>query len=152
MFPDAFTCEVGFLGPLYIEDKTRNKFRIDAGKRTGTLREPKWGMITSEYPDTTQNYLVLAMDEQEMLAEKIIALMRRGKGRDLYDTWFLLKKGVILDKRVLKSKTDKEGIRIKNTSILTRREYERDMTKLTRQMMPYLQVKKEVTRALTDRG
>lgn len=151
IFPDAFTCEIGFHGPLYIEDKTRNKFRIDAGKRTGTIRKPKWEMIASEYPETNPNILVYAMDEKEILSEKIIALMRRKKGRDLYDTWFLLKKGVKIDEKLLKTKSTQDGIKIKASNMPSKREYEQDMTKLTQQMIPYTQVKKEVTHALTGK-
>ncbi len=62
VFKDSFTCEIRFEGPLYIgKEKSTNKVRIDAGKRTGTLLEPEWQLVSSEYPETTQNFLVLAM-------------------------------------------------------------------------------------------
>jgi len=32
--------------------------------------EPEWRMIPSEYPETREQFLVLAMSEEEMLAEK----------------------------------------------------------------------------------
>ena len=90
LFEDAFTCEIGLHGPLYKgSPQTRNRIRIDAGKRTGTLKEPVWRLISSEYPETRERFLVLAMSEEEMLVEKVIALMERRKGRDLYDLWFL---------------------------------------------------------------
>ena len=42
MFKESFTCEIGFQGPLYKGTKqTRNKIRIDAGKRTGTIKDPE---------------------------------------------------------------------------------------------------------------
>ena len=151
IFQDAFTCEIGFRGPLYIEDKTRNKFRIDAGKRTGTIRKPTWEMIASEYPETNPNYLVYAMDEKEILSEKIMALMRRKKGRDLYDTWFLIKKGVEIDWKLMKNKSIKEGVTINTGNIPSKREYKRDMTRLTQHVIPYQQVRKEVKQALTER-
>jgi len=34
---------------------------------------------------------------EEILAEKVRALTWRGKARDLYDLWFLLKKGIKID-------------------------------------------------------
>lgn len=148
LFPDAFTCEIAFQGPLYTTDRTRNKFRIDAGKRTGTITEPRWRIVNSEYPETPPNYLVLAMDEQEMLAEKIIALAKRGKGRDLYDTWFLSQKGVRLDKKLLNLKTKKENIQIDVDALPSDTEYERDITRLTSHVIPYEQVKKEVMQIL----
>ncbi len=145
-FPYSFTCEIAFHGPLHTEDKTRNKFRIDAGKRLGLIKKPGWQMINSEYPDTPQNYLVLVMDETEILAEKITALMKRKKGRDLYDTWYLIKKGVKLDKKLLNKKT--EGIEVGYNKIPSKNEYERDIKKLTNRPIPYEQVKKEVKHAL----
>jgi predicted nucleotidyltransferase component of viral defense system len=143
-FPGAFTCEITFKGPLHEQPTpTRNKIRIDAGKRTGTLKEPIWQLITSEYPDTPRNFTVLAMDEEELLAEKIAALMERGKGRDLYDTWFLIKKGVKLDKKILKAKTTKKRI-LKPT----KGEYEQDIKHLTNRPIPYEQAMAEVNRIL----
>jgi len=37
---------------------------------------------------------VYVMDEIEILAEKVRAIMTRNKARDVYDIWFLLKRGV----------------------------------------------------------
>lgn len=37
------------------------------------------------------------LSAEEILAEKIRALLTRTKGRDLFDLWFLLKKGVVVD-------------------------------------------------------
>lgn len=148
VFTGSFTCEIAFKGPLYIADKTRNKFRIDAGKRTGIMKKPNWEMITSEYPETGPNYLVLVMDEKEILVEKIIALMKRNKGRDLYDTWFLIKRGVKLDRKLLNKKVEQEGLIMNPHNLPTKADYERDMKKLTIQLIPYEQVKKEVEKIL----
>ena len=53
LFKQAFTCEIAFNGPLYSTTKqTRNKFRIDAGTRTGLIKKPKWQLVTSEYLST----------------------------------------------------------------------------------------------------
>ena len=97
-FADSYTCEIWFHGPLYNGTKqTRNKFRIDAGERGGILREPQWQLMHSEYPETRERFLVYTMHEQEMLVEKLVTLQNRKKGRDLYDTWFLLKHGIKVD-------------------------------------------------------
>lgn len=149
-FTEAFTCEIAFNGPLHAADGTRNKFRIDAGRRFGVMRKPLWQVMPSEYPDTPANYLVLAMDESEMLAEKIIALTERKKGRDLYDAWYLIKKGVAVDKKLLHAKARQEGVKIDAHSTPSRGEYERDMKRLVNQLVPYEQAKKEVLEALTQ--
>jgi len=143
LFKDAYTSVIGFQGPLYQGNKqTRNKFRIDAGKRTGTIKTPEWRLVSSEYPETGERFLVQIMDEQEILVEKICSLMKRHKGRDLYDVWLLLEKGVDVDEELLHKKMEKHGLFSKalNKPILpSQREYERDIGKLTSRIIPYAQ-------------
>lgn len=144
LFKDAFTCEMNFKGPSFIgKDLSLNKIRIDAGKRTGIALKPKWQLVSSEYPETPKNFLVLTMDEKELLAEKIIALFSRSKGRDLYDVWFLLKKGIKLDKKIIKKKAD-----MKHDKFPSKREYKRDLEKLTYKTIPYEQVLSDVKEKL----
>lgn len=148
IFGDTYTCIIGFEGPLYSGNKqTRNKFRIDAGKRTGTLKTPEWILLPSEYPETREHFLAYVMNEQEILAEKICSLAERKKGRDLYDVWFLLKKEVKIDTELFHTKS-----RTKITSIdfPTQHEYERDMEKLVPRVISYIQVKKDVMQRLND--
>lgn len=148
-FPDAYACEIGFWGPLYNGTaQTQNKFRIDAGYRTGTFRKPEWKLIKSEYPETPENFLILVMDEQEIFAEKVIALFQRKKGRDLFDLWFLIQAGIKLDKELLQKKLKREKVKINFNNIISQSEYERDMSKLASRMIPYGQVKKDVERAI----
>ena len=49
--------------------------------------------------------VVRHMDWQEILAEKIRAFLYRLKGRDVYDLWFMLQKGVELDWEMINRKT-----------------------------------------------
>lgn len=150
LFKDAYTCTIGFQGPLSVgTEQTRNKIRIDAGKRTGTLNTPEWKLIASEYPETREHFLVCIMDERELLAEKICSLFERKKGRDLYDVWFLLNKGVTIDTSLLYKKN-----RTKTLSMVfpTQQEYMRDIEKLTLRVIPYAQVKKEVLQVLKNIG
>jgi len=48
--------------------------------------------------------LVVHMDIEELLAEKIRALLTRHKGRDLFDLWFFLSKGVKLREDYIENK------------------------------------------------
>ncbi len=144
-FPDAYTCEIGFEGPLYRGTaQTRNKFAIDAGKRQGIVRKPAWRIVHSEYPETGENYLVLAMVPEEILAEKMAATLTRGKGRDLYDVWFLLSAGIALDRKLLARKGGKLDLR----SLPGKAAYERDISRLARLPVPYRQVVKDIERML----
>ena len=146
LFEDAYTCEVGFEGPLFENSaRTRNKIRIDAGRRTGTLRDPVWRLIASEYPETKDRFLVLAMSEEEMMVEKLVALMERRKGRDLYDVWFMLRRGVSVDKDLFAEKSRSPS---RTEQLVTKEEYERDMRRLMKRVVPYEQVSGEVKEAL----
>ncbi|MEK6921409.1 MAG: nucleotidyl transferase AbiEii/AbiGii toxin family protein [Nanoarchaeota archaeon] len=145
LFSDAYTCEIGVLGPLSDGRKqTENKFRIDAGYRTGTFEKPTWKMIKSPYPETTAQYLVLTMDVQELFVEKLLALFNRNKGRDLYDVWYLLQSGVVFDALLFEKKRKKEKISLKKVTFLSKAVYERDMKQLSSHLIPYEQVEKEV--------
>jgi predicted nucleotidyltransferase component of viral defense system len=146
-FEDAYTCEIGFNGPLYKGTaQTRNRIRIDAGRRTGTLRDPEWMLVSSEYPETREQFLVLTMNDEEMLVEKAIALMERRKGRDLYDVWFMLKKGVRVDKELFDKKSRSK---FQFHLLVSKEEYERDMKRLTNIVIPYSQIAREVKESLS---
>ncbi|MBU1202332.1 MAG: nucleotidyl transferase AbiEii/AbiGii toxin family protein [Nanoarchaeota archaeon] len=142
-FKDSFSCEIEFQGPLFEgTNQTRNKFRIDAGKRMDTLIMPKWEIIESEYPETKERFIIKMMDIKEMLCEKVIASFQRSKGRDVYDVWFLLNSGIELDKELLKKKLGKEKIR--KEDFTAQNEYERDLKHLVPRLIPYLQVKEAI--------
>jgi predicted nucleotidyltransferase component of viral defense system len=141
VFDDAYTCEIWFHGPLYDgKVQNRNRFRIDAGKRTGLEMEPRWLLIGSEYPETRERFLICAMDASEILVEKVLALRERRKGRDLYDIWFLLQGGISIDKQLYRKKSGNAAGR----GMVSRAEYERDMKKLARNPPEYGQLKREV--------
>ncbi|MFW5904423.1 MAG: nucleotidyl transferase AbiEii/AbiGii toxin family protein, partial [Candidatus Saliniplasma sp.] len=137
-------------------NQTQNKFRLDAGERGGTLLEPKWRLIDSEYPETKKKFLVQTMDEDELLVEKIITLFTRSKGRDLYDVWYLLMNdGAIsteLFERKLRKLLDEYGIRddFSWDSYPSKEEYTEDMKRLVPNVIPYSQVKTEVEDRLEE--
>ena len=149
VFEDSYTCELGFHGPLYRgSPQTQNKFRIDAGYRTGILRKPQWELIKSEYPETEENFLALVMDREEIMAEKVMALSHRTKGRDIFDLWFLSHARIALDTQLLREKMKKEKLRNLTFNLPSKQEYERDMSRLTSRVISYEQVKKEVEKLL----
>ena len=47
---------------------------------------------------------VQIMDEIEIISEKVRAIMTRNKARDVYDLWFLLKKGIKPDMGLINQK------------------------------------------------
>ncbi len=145
LFDDSYTCEIGFEGPLFDgNSQTKNSFRIDAGYRTGTLKKPDWKMMKSKYPETEESFLILSMNIEEIFVEKILASLNRKKGRDLYDVWFLNKLGIKLDNNLLAKKSKIENIKLELNKIVDKKEYDRDMSRLTSRLIHYEQVKKDV--------
>lgn len=59
--------------------------------------------ITSPYPVSFSSF-VWHLSREEILAEKIRAVMTRRKGRDLYDLWYLLSTGTKLHDDYMKKK------------------------------------------------
>lgn len=62
--------------------------KIDLSFRESVL-EPMTSVIRTNYPVIATNY-VQYLSKNELVAEKVRALLHRTKGRDLYDLWFLL--------------------------------------------------------------
>ncbi|OGD87690.1 hypothetical protein A2936_02110 [Candidatus Uhrbacteria bacterium RIFCSPLOWO2_01_FULL_47_25] len=59
--------------------------------------------ITTNLPVFSSS-LITALSPEEIMAEKIRAITSRNKGRDIFDLWFLLKKSVRLDKKLITAK------------------------------------------------
>jgi hypothetical protein len=60
-------------------------------------------IIQTAYPTLFTSY-VYHLSQEEILAEKIRAVMTRKKGRDLYDLWFLLSKGIAVQHDLVRKK------------------------------------------------
>ncbi len=148
-FPDSFTCTIGFKGPLFVHKPfSENSFRIDAGKRLGTILKPEWQAIKSEYPETGPVFLVFAMSKEEILAEKIASIFSRKKGRDLYDVWFLLKAGIKLNRKLVGKKLEAAKLTMDYGGIVSKQSYEHDLSRLTNRTVPYEQIREEIRAAL----
>lgn len=99
----GYNFEVSFQGPLYDgRDITKGKTRVDVSLRreeVTVLRE----LISPEYDDV-HPFLITSLSLDHILAEKVRALMIRRKPRDLYDIWFLLKKGLTINPKLVDRK------------------------------------------------
>lgn len=93
-------------GPLYDgTEKTLSTLRIDVSMREATLLEPHAIDIIPLYPDMPP-YFATVMALEEILAEKIRAIMCRASARDVYDLWFLLNKNVEPDLPLINKKLE----------------------------------------------
>lgn len=91
---------------LLTADSNISKYKIfvnlDFSFREKALR-PARAIIKIHYPIIFTAF-VNYVSEEEILAEKIRAILTRNKGRDIYDLWFLLNKNVLIKKALVKEK------------------------------------------------
>lgn len=84
----SIIASVQFTGPL----NAKNRIRVDITFNEKVIEKPAHKTIKSPYPDIG-SYAVYAYSLNEILAEKIRSIIQRGKSRDYYDVWLLLKTG-----------------------------------------------------------
>jgi predicted nucleotidyltransferase component of viral defense system len=65
--------------------------------------EPQKTIIETDYPVLFSSY-IYHLSKEEIFAEKIRAILTRGKGRDLYDLWYLVNQQVELDRDLVNEK------------------------------------------------
>ncbi|MBM4249180.1 MAG: nucleotidyl transferase AbiEii/AbiGii toxin family protein [Euryarchaeota archaeon] len=99
----AVNLQLFFSGPLYDGSKgsaTRVILNVSLRERP---RHAEWRLYNPVFKELGSFELrVLRVDE--LLAEKIRAVMTRNRPRDVYDVWFLLKNGVMLDRGLVERK------------------------------------------------
>jgi predicted nucleotidyltransferase component of viral defense system len=81
--------------------------------------EPQESFMKTEYPVlfTTQ---VTHMSKNEILSEKVRAIMRRRKGRDVYDLWYLLTLGAEFDLNLIAKKFKYYGDKFTSAELIKR--------------------------------
>ncbi len=105
-------------GPLYDgTDRTIASLRIEISLRKDLLLEADLKEIVPIYTDM-QPYLILVMNIEEILAEKIRAILQREKARDVYDMWFLLRKNVRVDFNLINKKLEPLGLKFNKNMFL----------------------------------
>lgn len=89
-FPNSLSFILRLKGPLYSGIRqSLCKIELDFSLRDKVVLEPKLvtiGRLLRELPA----FDVVVMAKEEILAEKVRAIMTRTKARDVYDLWFLL--------------------------------------------------------------
>ena len=75
---------------------------LDFSFRELTLSHEK-NILHTDFPITT-NSLVHHMSKDEIVSEKIWAILTRDKGRDIYDLWYLLRNGAVINPTWVKEK------------------------------------------------
>lgn len=145
LFEESFSARMKFKGALFNgrDETTKNSIRIDIGFRGGTLLKPVWRQIVSPYADVP-NYFALCMQEEEIFVEKIRALLMRGKPRDMFDIWLMMKK-VALGEKLLGKKMEQAKVKWPEKMIFPdKRSYENDLKNLIAAVPDYAQVVSEI--------
>jgi uncharacterized protein len=90
-------------GPLYDGSKpsmSRISINLSRREQPQTMHDR---LLTASYPNIP-SFEVNVLDEREIAAEKVGCIMTREKPRDVYDLWFLSKRGVSLDLMIIQRK------------------------------------------------
>lgn len=98
--------ELSVRGPLFDALNKYQHLKIEVD-RTVSVLEPVLTLRKNPRYQDVSPYIAVVLNEKEILAEKIVALMFRHnpKARDLYDLYFLIKKGTeikvsLIDKKM----------------------------------------------------
>ena len=82
----SIIANVQFSGPL----NAKNRIRVDITLDEEVITDPVLKVIDSQYPDIGR-YNIRVYSLEEILVEKMRSILQRGKSRDYYDVWMLLK-------------------------------------------------------------
>ena len=139
--------DVSCRGPLYDgRDRSKSKVRVDINRRPEEV-ETRRELMASEYDDV-RPFVVTVLTPEQMLAERIRALLVRGKPRDLYDIWLLLGQGVRPDRVLIERKLALyempfSGEALDAALARVRAGWERDLRPLLPQFVAYEDVVRE---------
>ena len=150
--------EKGHEGNLRIEARFEGLFFVGKQSSTNTLKldfnkrkiKNKVAKVIQKLFSDVPLFTLVVLDEKEILAEKIRALINRTEPRDFYDVWMLLNKNVVIDKKLLFEKLKEEKSRISDLKFPSKEVYERDLKNLINYVPPYEQLKKEILKEIAD--
>jgi predicted nucleotidyltransferase component of viral defense system len=137
----GYSFDVSFQGPLHNgRDRSKGKVRVDVNRRPEQVQTRR-ELVTSEYDDV-RPFVVTVLTLEHLMAEKVRALLVRGKPRDLYDIWLLLHQGVEPDTALIQRKLTLYEMRwdpeaLKEAVERVRADWERDLRPLLPQFVPY---------------
>ncbi len=154
-FESATNIYLEVYGPLYDGRKeTRTTLKFNISLRERALFPLMRYSYRSAYHEI-RPFDLFAMDEKEILAEKVRAIYGRNKARDVYDFWYLLKrKGLSFDFGFANKKLSYDKMKFDKSKFLTKIDekkisWEKDLATLIAGQLPsFAQVKKEIEECL----
>ncbi len=94
---------VSVSGPLFTSEISRCYVKIEISERKDLKLKPILKEIIPYYSEIPP-FSVFVMDPVEIACEKIRAIMKRNYARDIYDLWYLTKKGYKPKKLIVNNK------------------------------------------------
>lgn len=150
----GYSVDLGYRGPLYDgRDRSKSKIRLDMNLRPEVAASQPV-LISSEYADV-RPFMVTVITREHLFAEKVRALLVRGKPRDLYDVWIMLGQGVRLDAALLQQKLAtydmswSPGLLVEAMDRVEP-DWEQDLRPLLTQLVPHVAVRQAVRAAMAD--
>jgi len=148
----GYSFDVSYRGPLYDgRDHSKGKVRVDVNRRPEEV-EASRELVSSEYDDV-RPFVVTVLTPEHLLAEKVRALLVRGKPRDMYDIWLLLRQGRRLDPALVERKLSLYGMTwdasdLEEALERVRADWERDLRPLLPQFVTYEDTRRDVVALL----
>ena len=132
---------------LFDSPEFKNSLSVQISLREKTLTKPHTEIVTPMYREIPP-YSVYVMTLDEILAEKVRAILTRGFPRDVYDLWFLLKKGVKPNYELINQKISFSKDEFKRKIEDIRREWSSELSKLIQHYPPFDEVKQLIVSML----
>jgi len=99
----GYSFDVSYQGPLFDgRDRTKGKVRVDLNLRPEAV-ETHRALISPEHDDL-RPFVITVLTPEQLLAEKVRALLVRSKPRDVYDIWLLIHQGVKMNRALVADK------------------------------------------------
>lgn len=92
--------------------------KLDFSMRENVL-QPVKNLLRTDYPVIVQSF-INSLSQDEILAEKIRAVLKREKHRDLYDLWILQELGANINTDLIKKKLDYYGEKFNSIDLIKR--------------------------------
>jgi predicted nucleotidyltransferase component of viral defense system len=152
----GYSFDLSFQGPLYDgRDRSKGKVRVDTNLRLEKVAVER-RLVSPEYDDIVP-FILTALTVEHLFAEKVRALLLRGKARDLYDLWFLIEQGQSVDLALINTKlalyeTTFELGRFQQQVEALKDSWERDLHPLLAQVPEFAVVQERVLRAFAGTG
>lgn len=106
-------------GPLYRNNRGVCSIRFEVSRREEVMLKPHSEEIDPPYKDVLP-YVIRVMDKDEILSEKIRAILTRDKVRDVYDVYKLIENGAELRKELINKKLEFYDMTLDKSELIER--------------------------------